>query len=122
MQWMQLELALQTTLKNTKMFVEANADDLKTKIEEHQKVLVQYGATWCGNCKITKPKFKRFSREHEDILFMYVDAEKYPESRQLANVSNLPTFASFKNGKLVEEAQGNKIETIEQVLNAVASN
>ena len=115
-------MALRTTLKNTKVFVEANADDLKSKIVEHQKVMVQYGATWCGNCKITKPKFKRFAREHEDILFIYVDAEKYPESRQLANVSNLPTFASFKDGKLVEEAQGNKIETIEQVLNAVASN
>jgi thiol-disulfide isomerase/thioredoxin len=104
------------------MFIEAKADDLKSQIEEHQKVMVQYGATWCGNCKITKPKFKRFARAHEDILFVYVDAEKYPESRKLANVSNLPTFASFKDGKLVEEAQGNKIETIEQVLNAVTSN
>ena len=122
MQWMQLEMVLQTILKSTKMFVEANADDLKSQIEEHQKVMVQYGATWCGNCKITKPKFKRFAREHEDILFIYVDAEKYPDSRKLANVSNLPTFASFKDGKLVEEAQGNKIEIIEQVLNAVTSN
>tara|TARA_B100001287_G_scaffold233725_1_gene205237 strand:- start:4570 stop:4884 length:315 start_codon:yes stop_codon:yes gene_type:complete len=104
------------------MFTEAKSDNLKLQIETHPKVMVQYGATWCGNCKITKPKFKRFAREYEDILFIYVDAEKYPESRQLANVSNLPTFAGFKNGKLVEETQGNKIETIEQVLNAVASN
>jgi thiol-disulfide isomerase/thioredoxin len=122
MQWMPQEMVLRTTLKSTKMFVEASSDDLKAQIEEHQKVMVQYGATWCGNCKITKPKFKRFSREHEDILFVYVDAEKYPESRKLANVSNLPTFAGFTDGQLIEEAQGNKIETIEQVLNAVTSN
>ena len=104
------------------MFIEASADDLKTQIEQHPKVMVQYGATWCGNCKITKPKFKRFSREYKDILFVYVDAEKFPVSRKLANVSNLPTFASFKDGLLIEEAQGNKIETIEQVLNAITSN
>ena len=104
------------------MFVEASSDDLKAQIEKHQKVMVQYGATWCGNCKITKPKFKRFAREHDDILFVYVDAEKHPESRKLANVSNLPTFASFKDGQLIEEAQGNKIETIEKVLNAITSN
>jgi thiol-disulfide isomerase/thioredoxin len=103
------------------MFVEATSDDLQDKINQHKKVMVQYGATWCGNCKITKPKFKRFSRENEDILFVYVDAEKYPESRKMANVSNLPTFASFSDGKLIEEAQGNKIETIEQVLNAITS-
>ena len=56
-----------------------------------------------------------------DVFNKYI-AEKYPESRSLANVSNLPTFASFKDGKLIEEAQGNKIETIEQVLHAITSN
>ena len=48
--------------------------------------------------------------------------QKFPDSRKLANVSNLPTFASFKDGLLVEEAQGNKIETIEHVLDAITSN
>ena len=104
------------------MFVEATADDLKVQVEQHEKVMVQYGATWCGNCKITKPKFKRFSREFEDILFVYVDAEKFPDSRKLANVSNLPTFASFRDGVIVGEAQGNKIEIIEQVLDAITGN
>ena len=49
MQWMQLEMVLQTTLKSTKMFVEANADDLKSKIEEHQKLwcsMVRHGVGW----------------------------------------------------------------------------
>lgn len=103
------------------MFVEAVADDLNEQLVQNQKVMVQYGATWCGNCKITKPKFKRFSREHEDILFIYIDAEKFPNSRKMANVNNLPTFAGFFDGKLVEEGQGNKIETIEKVLNALTS-
>jgi len=104
------------------MFIEATVDDLKNQVDQHQKVMVQYGATWCGNCKITKPKFKRFAREHEDILFVYVDAEKFPDSRKMANVSNITKFASFKDGLLVEEAQGNKIETIEQVLHALTGN
>ena len=103
------------------MFVEAVADDLNEQLAQNQKVMVQYGATWCGNCKITKPKFKRFSREHEDILFIYIDAEKFPNSRKMANVNNLPTFAGFFDGKLVEEAKGNKIEIIEKVLNALTS-
>jgi hypothetical protein len=30
--------------------------------------------------------------------FVLVDAENSPESRKLANVSNLPTFATFVNG------------------------
>jgi len=101
------------------MFFDASEDNLKELLNQNSKVMVQYGATWCGNCKITKPKFKRFARENEGILFVYVDAEKFPESRRMANVNNLPTFAAFRDSLLVKEAQGNKIETIEQVLYAL---
>jgi thiol-disulfide isomerase/thioredoxin len=84
--------------------------------------MVQFGAGWCGNCKITKPKFKRLSTENTDITFVYVDAEKFPESRKLANVTNLPTFAGFVGGNLVKELQGNKEEVIKEVLNEVTNN
>ena len=48
--------------------------------------------------------------ENENLTFVLVDAESSPESRKLANVSNLPTFATFVNGKLVNETQTNKAE------------
>jgi hypothetical protein len=47
--------------------------------------------------------------ENDAITFVLVDAENSPESRKLANVSNLPTFATFVNG-LVNETQTNKQE------------
>lgn len=98
------------------------ADNLERLISENPKVMVQYGATWCGNCKLTKPKFKKLASENEGIVFLYVDAEKFPGSRKMADVSNLPTFAGFVNGKLVKQSQGNKIEAIEEVLHEVTSN
>jgi thiol-disulfide isomerase/thioredoxin len=101
---------------------EIEADILAQIVLENPKVMVQYGATWCGNCKLTKPKFKKLASENEGIFFIYVDAEKFPNSRKLADVSNLPTFAGFVNGTLVKQAQGNKIEIIEEVLHEVTSN
>jgi thiol-disulfide isomerase/thioredoxin len=98
------------------------ADNLDQIVAGNAKVMVQYGATWCGNCKLTKPKFKKLASENEGIEFVYVDAEKFPNSRKLAEVNNLPTFAGFVNGKLVKQAQGNKIEVIEEVLNEVTGN
>jgi hypothetical protein len=56
-----------------------------------------------------KPKFKRLASENDAITFVLVDA---PESRKLANVSNLPTFATFVNGVLVNETQTNKQEVL----------
>jgi len=99
--------------------LELEQDNLSEIVSTNSKVIVQYGAGWCGNCKITKPKFKRLATETEGVAFIYVDAEKYPESRKLANVSNLPTFASFSNGQLVKELQGNKEDVIKEVLSAI---
>lgn len=104
------------------MFTEISEDNLDILLKSNKKVMVQYGATWCGNCKITKPKFKRMAEENTDIEFYYVDAEKFPNARQFANVSNLPTFAGFIDGNLVKEAQGNKVEVIQEVLHEVAGN
>lgn len=103
------------------MFTELTEDNLDLLLAANPKVMVQYGASWCGNCKITKPKFKRMAEENPGIEFYYVDAEKLPNSRKFADVSNLPTFAGFVNGNLVKQAQGNKVEIIQEVKDAVAN-
>lgn len=94
------------------MLTELNTDSLDKEIEQNDKVLVQFSASWCGNCRIMKPKFKKMSVENENIHFLMVDAEKNPNSRKLADVSNLPTFAFFNKGKLINEVQTNKADLL----------
>jgi thiol-disulfide isomerase/thioredoxin len=96
-------------------------DTLDQYIQEHGKVLVQYGAGWCGNCRMIKPKVKNLSTENDSIEFLYVDAEKLPGTRKLANVSNLPTFAAFSNGELLDQVQGNKIEIVQELVEKLKS-
>ena len=102
------------------MLLELDQDNLQEVISQNTKVAVQFSASWCGNCRIMKPKFKKMSTEKEDITFVIVDAEKFPESRKLANVSNLPTFAIFNNGALVDETQTNKAEVLAELVNKIA--
>ncbi len=94
------------------MYTELTEDNLQKIVSENEKVMVQYGATWCGNCRIMKPKFKKLAAENEDIPFFYVDAEKLPESRKLATVDNLPTFAAFEGGVLKNQVQSNQAESL----------
>lgn len=100
---------------------ELDNDNLQSVVDSNEKVLVQYGAKWCGNCRMIKPKFKRLGEANTEIEFVYVDAEKFPESRQLAEVSNLPTFAYFEKGELVGQVMGTKFEKVEELINAPAS-
>ncbi|HQV37195.1 MAG TPA: thioredoxin, partial [Flavobacterium sp.] len=54
--------------------------------------------------------------------FVLVDAENSPESRKLANVSNLPTFATFVNGELVNQTQTNKAEVLAELVSEISAN
>lgn len=98
------------------MFLELEKDNLAEVIASNDVVLVQFSASWCGNCRIMKPKFKKMASENENVPFLIVDAEQFTESRKLANVDNLPTFAAFKNGVLVNQTQTNKAEVLAELV------
>lgn len=104
------------------MILELENDNLQEIIGQNKKVVVQYSATWCGNCRIMKPKFKKEATENENITFVIADAEKFPESRKLANVDNLPTFAIFDNGELKNQVQTNKHDILKELISEITSN
>lgn len=101
------------------MLTEITDDSLSQIVNDNPKVVVQFSASWCGNCRIMKPKFKKLASENESIAFVLVDAEKFPESRKLANVDNLPTFATFENGAKVNQVQTNRFEGLKELVNEI---
>ncbi len=101
------------------MLIELNEDTLQNLVDTNEKVVVQFSASWCGNCRIMKPKFKKLASENDNVAFVIIDAENSPESRKLADVSNLPTFATFVNGKLVNETQTNKADVLIELVNEI---
>lgn len=104
------------------MLTEITDDSLDQVVKDNEVVLVQYSAGWCGNCRIMKPKFKRHASENENVTFVLIDAEKNPESRKLAKVDNLPTFAAFRNGALINQTQTNKADVLKDFIHEATSN
>lgn len=102
------------------MVKELTEDVLVDVVNAHDKVVVQYSASWCGNCRIMKPKMKKLASEYADITFVTIDAEKHPNSRQLATVDNLPTFAVFDKGTFKSQAQTNKFEALKSLVDEIA--
>ncbi len=100
---------------------ELSQDDLKSILSAHSKVFVMYGAGWCGNCRMIKPRVKRKAEETDEVTFIYADAEKFPGSREFADVSNLPTYATFKDGIKIEQKMGNKWDNIETLIDELAA-
>jgi thioredoxin 1 len=77
-------------------------ENFQNILNTKDKIIVKYFADWCGSCRLFAPKYKRLSGDHRfsEITFLDVNAEKNPESRKAAGVTNLPYFAIFKNGEL----------------------
>jgi thioredoxin 1 len=98
--------------------IAANDTDFTELLNKNENVIVKYYADWCGSCRLFAPKFKRLSADERfsNIVFLEVNAEKSPEARKTAGVSNLPFFATFKKGQLLEGAPTSKEENVVNML------
>lgn len=92
--------------------------DFQQYLENNQKVIVKFYADWCGSCKLFAPKFKRLANDERfsEILFLDVNAEVNPTARKTAGVNNLPFFAIFRNGQLIENMATSKEEKVVELL------
>ncbi len=104
------------------MVTELTEDNLYVLLQDAENTVVQFSAGWCGNCRMMKPKMKKLAIEKPGVRFIIADAEKFPNSRKLANVNNLPTFASFSKGQLLEQVQTNKFEVLKDFVDATTNN
>ena len=88
-------------------------------LTQHDRVIIKFYADWCGNCKLFSPKYRRLSEDSrfEGITFLDINAEENENTRKLAGVNNLPYFAIFKNGKLVEGAAASLEDKVVDLLN-----
>lgn len=104
--------------------IKATDADITDLLNAHEQVVVKYYADWCGSCKLFAPKFKRMARDgqFEGVTFIDVNAEENPSARALAGVTNLPFFAIFKNGQLVETLNASKEEAVAALINKLNNN
>jgi thiol-disulfide isomerase/thioredoxin len=93
-------------------------EDFEAVLEKNDKVVVKYYADWCGSCKLIAPKFRRLSDDDRfsGITFTEVNAEQNEAARKAAGVDNLPFFAVFQNGKMVDGSATSKEDNIVAML------
>ncbi|MDZ4668055.1 MAG: thioredoxin family protein [bacterium] len=88
------------------------------ELANNENVVIKFYADWCGSCRLFAPKFTRLSNTdaYQSIQFLEVNAEENPAARKLANVNNLPYFATFKKGELVQGETTSKEEYLVKMM------
>ncbi|MFT7032889.1 MAG: thioredoxin 1 [Cyclobacteriaceae bacterium] len=99
--------------------IEATDENFSDELKSHSNVIVKYYADWCGSCRLFNPKFKRLSGDSrfEEVTFLNVNAEKNENARKAAGVTNLPYFAVFKDGQLLDSVASSKEDVVVDLIN-----
>jgi thioredoxin 1 len=78
-------------------------------------VVVDYGTTWCGPCKLMEPKLESWSEEYTGVVFLKVVGDKSKETSMMmkaAGIRSVPSFHFYKKGERIHTINGAKAEEI----------
>jgi protein disulfide-isomerase A1 len=95
--------ALGTELKEDEGVLVLTKDTFDKAVEEHQSVLVEFYAPWCGHCKALAPEWVKaatlLKEAGSEIRLAKVDATEEPSLGERFQVKGYPTIKFFRGGK-----------------------
>jgi len=87
--------------------MEITANELKEKIENGEKLIVDFFAVWCSPCKMLKPIYEKVSSENTTDVQMYtMDVDDNRDLAVSLGVRSVPTIKVFDKGNVVSTKVG----------------
>ncbi|XP_065647363.1 uncharacterized protein LOC100205970 isoform X3 [Hydra vulgaris] len=100
----------------------ATKKEFDSILQNHERVAVDFTATWCGPCKMIGPKFEKLAEKYSSIKFIKVDVDENSETSEAHGIAAMPTFKFFRNGSEgVSELVGASETELDAKLQALAS-
>jgi thioredoxin 1 len=81
-------------------------EDFDRTVQEHDLVVVDFYADWCGPCRIVSPILEQLSGEIPGLTVAKLDVDRNPRHAMKYGVMSIPTLILFKRGKPVDMVVG----------------
>ena len=95
--------------------MEITQELLQEKINNGEKLIVDFWAPWCRPCGIMKPIFEKVSEqyrnENSEVQLFTLNVEENKEFASQLGIRSIPTVKSFSNGEEVYSQPGMQMET-----------
>ena len=87
--------------------MEITAKELQEKIQNGDKLIIDFFANWCGPCLMMKPTFEKVANSNDTDVQMYtMDIEENKDYVMSLGIKSIPTIKTFNNKELVETKVG----------------
>jgi thioredoxin-like negative regulator of GroEL len=79
--------------------------EFETLLQEHEAVVVDFYATWCGPCKTYSPRFAQAARDarrrwpEASVAFLKIDIDRARELAGRYNIKSVPTTLVLRRKK-----------------------
>ncbi|MDA8896889.1 thioredoxin [Acidimicrobiia bacterium] len=98
-----------------------NAEEYAALQNSTTPVVIDFHATWCGPCKVLSPILEELESEVEDVQFVKLDVDQFPEIAGANQVMGVPTVVILKDGEVKERFVGvQPKETIKEKITALS--
>lgn len=101
--------------------IELTQDNLAETIENHDTVIIDFWAPWCGPCQTFKPVFADAAERHGAVTFAACNTEQEQELAAMFGIRSIPTVMVFRE-KVAVFAQPGLLpaEALDELLTKVA--
>ena len=102
--------------------MEITTEELKQKINNGEKLIIDFHAKWCSPCKVMKPIFEKIANqikeEGSEVQMYTMDVDNNREYTVELGLRSIPTIKGFSNGKeILSEVGVKQKEAILEMVN-----
>ena len=87
--------------------INVNKNNFNQEVLNSDKpVLMDFGAPWCGPCRMVVPLVEEIAEERSDIKVVKINVDEEQELAMQFGVVSIPTLVIMKNGKIANQVTG----------------
>lgn len=87
--------------------MEISGKELQEKVNNGEKIIVDFFANWCNPCSMMKPVFERVASNNTTEVQMYtMNIDENRDYAQTLGIRSIPTVKVFSNGNVTDTVVG----------------